>query len=135
MPGNFNKISIFLDCDFDLREPPLRFMSRKNPYKSTWSEMKLYLRTQVEKRALEVFGTLDNIEEQKEVREDKKEIAKVKRFNKQLTALRKTVRSTLYDKTSKKHEHEFGESTYNPETEEYFHTCLSCEYSETYEEL
>lgn len=123
------------DCDFDKREPPLRFISRKNPHKSTWAEMKLYLRSQVEARALEVHGSMDRIEEQKEVREEKKELAKAKRYNKQLSELRKAVRSTLYDKTTKKHEHEFGESTFNPETEEYFHQCLKCEYSETYEEL
>lgn len=123
------------DCDFDRREPILRFISRKNPHKSTWAEMKLYLRSQVESRALEIYGSMEKIEEEKELREDKKEMAKAKKFNKKLTELRKTVRSTLYDKTTKKHEHEFGESTYNPETEEYFHQCLKCEYSETYEEL
>lgn len=123
------------DCDFDKREPVLRFISRKNPHKSTWAEMKLYLRSQVEARAIEIFGSLDNIEEQKELREDKKEMAKSKKYNKQLSQLRKTVRSTLYDKTTKKHEHEFGERIYNSETEEYFHSCLKCEYSETYEEL
>lgn len=123
------------DCDFDLRDPPLRFMSRKNPHKSTWAEMKLYLRSQVEARALEVFGSFDKIKEQKELREEKKEFAKAKKYNKQLSELRKAVRSTLYDKTTKKHVHEFGESTYNEETEEYFHECLKCEYSETYEEL
>lgn len=123
------------DCDFDRREPPLRFISRKNPHKSTWAEMKLYLRSQVEARALEVYGSLEKIEEEKEQREEKKELAKAKKFNKKLGELRKAVRSTLYDRTTKKHEHEFGESTYNPETEEYFHKCLTCDYSEIYEEL
>lgn len=123
------------DCDFDKREPPLRFINRKNPHKSTWAEMKLYLRFQVEARALEVFESLDKIQEQKELREDKKEMAKAKKYNKQLSELRKAVRSTLYDKTTKKHEHEFGDSTYNEDTDEYFHQCLKCEYSETYEEL
>lgn len=123
------------DCDFDKREPPLRFINRKNPHKSTWAEMKLYLRFQVEARALEVYESLDKIQEQKDLREEKKELAKAKKYNKQLSELRKTVRSTLYDKTTKKHEHEFGESTYNADTEEYFHQCLKCEYSETYEEL
>lgn len=123
------------DCDFDKREPPLRFINRKNPHKSTWAEMKLYLRFQVEKRALEVYESLDKIQEQKELREEKKELAKAKKYNKQLSELRKAVRSTLYDKTTKKHEHEFGDSTFNPDTDEFFHQCLKCEYSETYEEL
>jgi DNA-repair protein complementing XP-A cells len=123
------------DCDFDRREPPLKFISRKNPHKSTWAEMKLYLRSQVEARALEVHGTLEKIEEEKLLREDKKEIAKIKKYNKGMHELRKAVRSTLYDKTHKRHEHEFGESTYNEETDEYSHACLTCDFTETYEEM
>uniref|UniRef100_A0A671MPB8 XPA C-terminal domain-containing protein n=1 Tax=Sinocyclocheilus anshuiensis TaxID=1608454 RepID=A0A671MPB8_9TELE len=34
------------DCDLDQREPPLRFILRKNPHNSRWGEMKLYLKTQ-----------------------------------------------------------------------------------------
>lgn len=91
------------DCDFDKREPQLAFISRKNPHSSFWTDMKLYLRSQVEARALEIYGSLEAIAEQKQVREDKKETAKAKKYNKQLSELRKTVRSTLYDKTTKTH--------------------------------
>lgn len=35
------------DCDFDKREPALRFISRKNPHNERWGEMKLYLHLQV----------------------------------------------------------------------------------------
>ena len=35
------------DCDFDRREPPLKFISRKNPHNVRWGEMKLYLHLQV----------------------------------------------------------------------------------------
>lgn len=97
--------------------------------------MKLYLKSQVEQRALEVHGTFEKIEEERNLREDKRELAKVKKYNKNLNELRKTVRSTLYDKRHEKHVHEFGESTYNEETDEYFHSCLNCEYSETYEQM
>lgn len=98
--------------------------------------MKLYLRAQVEARALEVFGSLDKIEEHKEKREEQKEIAKHKKYNKKMTELRKAVRSTLYDKTTKRHEHEFGPSKcIDPENDEYWHKCLTCEFEETYEEM
>lgn len=124
------------DCDFDRREPPLKFISRKNPHKSTWAEMKLYLKLQVEARALEVYGSFDEIKKQKELREEKREVGKIKKYNKQMVELRKNVRATLYDnRTKASHTHEFGESTYNEETDEYTHVCTTCGFSETYEEL
>lgn len=49
------------DCDFDKREPPLRFVSRKNPHKSTWAEMKLYLRSQVEGKK-NITGTFQGMQ-------------------------------------------------------------------------
>lgn len=124
------------DCDFDRREPPLKFISRKNPHKSTWAEMKLYLKLQVEARAIEIYGSLEEIQKQKEEREEKRQVSKIKKYNKQLTELRKNVRSTLYDnRTKASHTHEFGPSTYNEETDEYTHVCVTCNFSETYEEL
>lgn len=123
------------DCDIDKREPKLRFISRKNPHKTSWSEMKLYLIIDVEKRAMEVHGSMEKILDEKKLREKKSEIMKAKKYNKQLKQLRMNVRSTLYDKTTKKHEHDFGPSTHNEEADEYTHTCVSCGYIETYEEL
>lgn len=35
------------DCDLDLREPPLRFVLKKNPHNPRWGDMKLYLKLQV----------------------------------------------------------------------------------------
>ena len=35
------------DYDFDRREPPLKFITRKNPHNQRWGLMKLYLRVQV----------------------------------------------------------------------------------------
>lgn len=35
------------DVDIDKREPPLRFIIKKNPRQEKWSEMKLYLESQV----------------------------------------------------------------------------------------
>lgn len=123
------------DCDFDYREPPLKCVLRKNPINSSYAEMKLYLKLQVEARAIEVHGSLDAIEKLKVIREEKREISKIKKYNKQLVELRKNVRATLYDnRSSSSHTHEFGPSTYNEETDEYTHVC-SCGFSETYEEL
>lgn len=35
------------DCDLDKREPPLRFILKKNPHNPLWGDMKLYLKLQV----------------------------------------------------------------------------------------
>lgn len=123
------------DCDFDKRKPQLKFISRKNPHKSTWAEMKLYLKLQVQQRAMEIYGNDAKIEEEKRAREEKREISKIKKYNKKLSSLRKNVRATLYDKTYKAHQHDYGKSTYNQGTDEYSHTCLTCGFVETYEEL
>jgi len=46
--------------------------------------MKLYLRLQVEKRAAEVHGSIEVVEETKQVREDKRIEQKRKRFHKKI---------------------------------------------------
>ena len=35
------------DADFDKREPPLKYIVRKNPHNQRWGDMKLYLESQV----------------------------------------------------------------------------------------
>ncbi|KAF0037623.1 hypothetical protein F2P81_010497 [Scophthalmus maximus] len=72
------------DCDLDKREPPLRFTLKKNPHNPRWGDMKLYLKLQVEKRCMEVWGSEEALEEARETREENKETQKQKRFNKKV---------------------------------------------------
>ncbi|XP_012061820.1 PREDICTED: DNA repair protein complementing XP-A cells homolog [Atta cephalotes] len=124
------------DCDLDRREPVLKYIVRKNPHNMNWGEMKLYLHLQIEQRALEVWGSEENLLKEKEAREIKREGAKIKKFNKKIKQLRMQVRSSLYDKTTKaSHVHEFGEDTYNEKDDTYTHTCITCGYEETYEKM
>ncbi|XP_050098065.1 DNA repair protein complementing XP-A cells homolog [Anopheles aquasalis] len=124
------------DCDLDRREPLLKFISRKNPHNVRWGEMKLYLHLQIEKRALEVWGSEENLLREKEQREEKREVAKVKKYNKRLKELRMDVRSSLYDKTVQAHVHVFGDSeVYNEAEDTYTRTCESCGHTETYEKM
>ncbi|XP_054740587.1 DNA repair protein complementing XP-A cells homolog [Anastrepha obliqua] len=124
------------DCDFDRREPPLRYISRKNPHNVRWGEMKLYLLLQVERRAMEVWGSEEELSRQHELLEEKREVTKVKKYNKQMKQLRMEMRSSLFTKETKStHEHEFGADTYNEEDDNYTHTCLKCPYTETYEKM
>jgi DNA-repair protein complementing XP-A cells len=75
------------DCDVDKREPPLRFLTRRNPHDTRWGDMKLYLQLQVEKRALEVWGTEEALEEERELREEKREKAKAKKYGKKMKGM------------------------------------------------
>lgn len=124
------------DCDLDKREPPLRYISRKNPHNVRWGEMKLYLQVQIEKRALEVWGSEEKLQEELEKREENRVIAKGKKYQKQMKELRMSMRSSLYDRTSSaSHTHEFGPETYNESDDTYTHTCLTCKYVETFEKM
>ncbi|KAK0090399.1 hypothetical protein PV325_000681 [Microctonus aethiopoides] len=124
------------DCDFDKREPPLKYILKKNPHNNRWGEMKLYLHLQIEKRALEVWGSEEVLLEEREKRDMKRQESKVKRYNKKVKQLRMEVRSSIYDKTKKaSHTHKFGADTYNEDDDTYTHHCIECNYEETYEKM
>ncbi|XP_068245740.1 DNA repair protein complementing XP-A cells [Palaemon carinicauda] len=123
------------DSDLEKREPPLKFIVRKNPHNSRWGDMKLFLKLQVEKRSLEIWGTEEALEEAIEKKEDQREISKQKRFNKKMKELRMNVRSSLYTRATKNHEHEYGEETYLPDEDEYSRTCQTCGHTYTYDKL
>merc|ERR1712158_75835 len=53
------------DIEFE-REPTLKFLTRKNPHNQRWGDMKLFLRLQVEERALEIWETEENLEKEHE---------------------------------------------------------------------
>nr|SVE75534.1 EOG090X0KP6 [Daphnia dolichocephala] len=123
------------DCDLDLREPILRFILRKNPLNPRWGDMKLYLRLQIEKRALEVWDTLEKIEEEKELREAKREKSKTKKFNQQVKNLRMAVRSSIYKKQTAGHQHAFGEEKFDAERDLYYRKCNTCSFQQEYEKM
>lgn len=124
------------DHDLEKREPPLKFIIKKNPHNIRWGEMKLYLHLQIEKRALEVWESEEKLIEEKEQRDVKRQETKVKRFNKNFKQLKMGVRSSDFDRTKKaSHVHKFGTDTYNEDTDEYTHECVECGYEETYEKM
>ncbi|KAH3840518.1 DNA repair protein complementing XP-A cells homolog [Dreissena polymorpha] len=123
------------DVDLDKREPELRFILKKNPHNQRWGDMKLYLECQVKRRALEVWGGEDQIEEARQQRVDNKEKAKQKKFDKKVKDLRHAVRSSLLRKDKEVHEHQFGPEQYDEEEDEYSKTCTTCKYVMTYEKM
>ncbi|KAJ8000922.1 hypothetical protein DPEC_G00185410 [Dallia pectoralis] len=124
------------DCDLDQREPVMKFVLRKNPHNPRWGDMKLYLRLQVEKRSLEVWGSEEALEEAKESREENKEVQKQKRFNKKVKELRRAVRSSVWTKDTSTHRHEYGpEELVDEEEDLYRKVCNTCGHQLTYEKM
>ncbi|XP_068607374.1 DNA repair protein complementing XP-A cells [Brachionichthys hirsutus] len=124
------------DCDLDKREPPLRFMLKKNPHNPHWGDMKLYLKLQVEKRCMEVWGSDEALEEAKETREETREVQKQKRFNKKIKELRRAVRSSTWTKDTSVHRHQYGpEEAVDPEEDLYRKTCTTCGHELSYEKM
>ncbi|XP_062244904.1 DNA repair protein complementing XP-A cells [Platichthys flesus] len=124
------------DCDLDMREPPLRCILKKNPHNSTWGDMKLYLKVQVEKRAMVVWSSEKALEEAKETREENREVQKQKRFNKKVKELRRAVRSSMWTKDTSVHQHQYGpEEVVDPEEDLYKKTCTTCGHELSYEKM
>ena len=122
------------DIDFD-KKPALKFILRKNPHNARWGDMKLFLRSQVEERALEIWGDEEALQQEHEKREEKRDQAKVKKFNKKLKALRMQVRGSLYKKDISSHEHEYGEEVYDEDEDQYLKTCATCGHVQKYEKM
>lgn len=125
------------DCDLDRRKPPLRFIAKKNPHNPRYGDMKLYLRLQVEQRALELFGSLSNLQDAKDQKVRLREINTEKRFEKKIKQMRKEISGTSQVKltTSNKHEHEFETEIYNTELDIYSKTCKTCGFYTTFEKM
>ncbi|XP_064619197.1 DNA repair protein complementing XP-A cells homolog isoform X2 [Lineus longissimus] len=117
------------------KDPPLKFIEKKNPRHDRWGTMKLYLKKQVITRSLEVHGGEDGLEEKKEERKEKREEGKQKKFDKKMKQLRMTVRSSLYKKESAAHEHVYGGEEYDEEEDVYTKTCQSCGHKLSYEKM
>ncbi|NXI75055.1 XPA protein, partial [Anseranas semipalmata] len=122
------------DCDLDKREPVLRFIVKKNPHNPRWGDMKLYLKLQVIKRSLEVWGSEESLQEAKELRRDSREKMKQKKFDKKVKELRRAVRSSLWKKAASIHEHEYGPEE-NIDEDTYKKTCTVCGHELTYEKM
>lgn len=130
----------FLLKDFDLDEcehgASLKFITRKNPHNSRGGgDMKLYLRLQVEERALKIWGSEENLQNELESREDKKIAMKAKKYTKQMKELRMAARSSLYKKISTSHTHEYTDEIYHPDKDEYSQTCRTCGHINMYEKM
>lgn len=123
------------DCDLDLRKPTLRYILKKNPYQSR-GDMRLYLKYQIEERALEVHGSEEKLEEELDKREERRSVKRQKTHDKKMKSLSMQVRSSLYKKSVASHEHEYGEPVCINEDEDIFRRiCKTCGHKWEYEEM
>ena len=123
------------DCDLDLRKPRLRYILKKNPYQSR-GDMRLYLKYQIEERAVMVHGSEEQLEEEIEKREERRTTKKQKVFDKKMKSLSMQVRSSLYKRNVGAHEHDYGEPKCIDEDNDIFRkTCKTCGHKWEYEEM
>ena len=107
--------------DEELGDETLPHVLRANPHKSSWSDMKLFLRCQVEEFAVKKWGSLAGIEAEIDKRNKGKLQRKEKKFKKKLTELRSKTRTENWVKKQKAssssslHEHVFVVSKHGME--------------------
>ncbi|KAE9418609.1 hypothetical protein Angca_008026 [Angiostrongylus cantonensis] len=125
------------DCDLDLRKPPLRYWSKKNPHNPRYGDMKLYLKCQVVERMLEVYGSWEEFEAEKRLRTSQKEIRAEKNFEKKVKEMRQHIRGLSGVKIQEEgvHEHTYGEENYDSTKDEYTKKCNECGYVFRYEKM
>ncbi|XP_015783093.1 DNA repair protein complementing XP-A cells homolog [Tetranychus urticae] len=123
------------DCDLDKREPPLRFIAKKNPNPLARGDMRLYLHIQVEERALEVWESEEALIAEKEKRSGKRKDRQKKDYDKKMKTLRMEVRSSLYKRKPSAHIHEYGEEKYIESEDMYEKTCKTCDHVVSYEKM
>lgn len=133
--------------DYLLTDPELRDegllprMTKPNPHKSTWNDMMLFMRFQVEEYAFseKKWGSAEKLDEEFERRLKETKERKEKKFKNKLNELKKRTRVDAYKKGRAggggefgdvmgkvKHEHEWGRSVENPETGMSKRSCIEC---------
>lgn len=122
----------FDDCDHG---KALKYMNKKNPHNPRGGDMKLYLRLQVEERAISVWGSEDALQKELDEREDRKIALKAKKYTKKMKELRMKVRSSLYSKDLSTHTHQYKDEVYHEEEDEYSQTCQTCGHINRYEKM
>lgn len=121
------------DCDFDFREPALKYIVKKNPHQSR-NDMKLYLYFQCKQRAMEVHESEENLDEKRELREHNLHKTRQRNYEKKLKVLRKEARSAS-KKVTEFHKHDYGEENHDEDQDIYFKICKTCSHRFEYEQL
>ncbi|KAF2720690.1 DNA repair protein RAD14 [Polychaeton citri CBS 116435] len=132
----------YLLTDPELRDPDLLpHLEKPNPHKSTWNNMMLYLRYQVEEYAFseKKWGSSEGLDQEWERRQQETKARKEKKFRSKLDELKKRTRVDAYkrgraggggefgDTIGKgRHEHEWGRAVEDPESGMMKKRCIEC---------
>ncbi|KAH9046487.1 XPA protein C-terminus-domain-containing protein [Lactarius hengduanensis] len=105
----------YLLTDSELRdEELLPHMLKANPHKSTFANMMLFCRYQVEEFAWKKWGSPEELDTEWKKRTAEKDKKKKKKFEQGVRELRKRTREGVWQKRKDaEHKHEFGETTTN----------------------
>lgn len=123
------------DCDLDFREPPLKFVLKKNPHEKARGDMKLYLKSQVQDRALLVWGSEDALNDEKTKREERRRGLKAAKFQRNINELRRSLAPTTI-RAKESHKHEYDEEVCVDEEEDiYEKTCKTCHHKVRFEKM
>ncbi|KAI0724293.1 thioesterase-like superfamily-domain-containing protein [Cerioporus squamosus] len=100
----------YLLTDAELRDQELMpHLLKANPHKSTFANMMLFLRCQVEDFAWKKWGSPEALDAEWQRRVDEKKKKKNKKFEEGLKELRRRTRETVWQKRKdKEHRHSFG---------------------------
>ncbi|GAB7362089.1 hypothetical protein MBLNU230_g2122t1 [Neophaeotheca triangularis] len=133
--------------DYLLTDPELKdtellpHLKKPNPHKSTWNDMMLYVRYQVEEYAFsdKKWGSAEALDAEFEKRTQETKNRKEKKFRNKLDELKKRTRVDAYKRARAggggefgdtvgrgKHEHEWGRSVEDPETGMMKKSCTEC---------
>ncbi|KAJ2648763.1 DNA repair protein rad14 [Coemansia sp. RSA 1250] len=108
----------YLLTDGELRDRSLfPVWEKANPHKSTWNNMLLYLRRDLEEYAAKKWGGLDGLDREFERREEEKQARKEKKYQRSVADLRRRTRADEWEKERRErlrleneHEHEFEDT-------------------------
>jgi DNA-repair protein complementing XP-A cells len=141
----FNCEGVLKVCIAELKDPELLpHLERPNPHKSTWNNMMLFLRYQIEEYAFsdQKWGSPEALDAEFEKREADKKKRKEDKFKTKLLELKKRTRVEAYKRSKKagggggnfgdnmddsgKHTHEWGRLVEDPDTGTGVKSCITC---------
>lgn len=92
-------------------EEAMPHLLKANPHKSTYANMMLYVRYQVEEFAWKKWGSPEALDAEYERRTSEKKKKKNKKFEESLRELRKKTKESLWQRRKdEEHKHSFGPS-------------------------
>ncbi|KAJ2928888.1 hypothetical protein H1R20_g8181, partial [Candolleomyces eurysporus] len=118
--------------DYLLTDPELRdqellpHLLKANPHKSTYANMMLFLRYQVEEFAWKKWGSPEALDEEYERRSAEKKKKKNKKFEQSLKELRRRTKESVWQRRKdEEHKHAFGplEKDQEGNSRQVCHTC------------